>query len=262
MSATPERDEFPCHDCDVPTAPIVGPHEWYTVHDLVWARARARPDSILCIGCVETRLGRRLTHGDFLPAALNDPAYGQHSARLKDRLRRDRHPSNQEPSMSPPPFTFREATADDQRFLTEMLIEAAHASGQMLRIDTVPDTDSYRYVADWGTPTDLGVIAHDRSGRPAGAAWLRLFDRSIGSPAFIDEHTPELTIATTASARGRGVGTALLHHLQTLATHAGLPALSLGVHRDNQPAQRLYRTHGWTPHTMAGDYRILVKHLR
>ncbi|MEV6279251.1 GNAT family N-acetyltransferase [Nocardia sp. NPDC051832] len=159
-------------------------------------------------------------------------------------------------------FNFRTTVAADQQFLAEMLIEAAHASGHELTLEALPaTTDSYRYVADWGQPSDLGVIAHDDHGTPAGAAWLRHFDRTIASPAFIDEHTPELTIATTASARGQGLGTALLQRLQDTAAQAGVPALALGVHRENQPAQQLYRNEGWQLHTMAGDYNILVKHL-
>lgn len=82
-----ERDEFPCHDCGVPTAPLDGPDEWYTVHDTVWGSAAASVDSILCIGCLEARLGRRLRPADFVPAVLNEPGYGHHSERLRSRLR-------------------------------------------------------------------------------------------------------------------------------------------------------------------------------
>ncbi|MEU7144370.1 hypothetical protein ABZ942_33340 [Nocardia sp. NPDC046473] len=81
-----ERDEFPCHDCGLPTAPLDGPDEWYTVHDAVWGCAAASVDSILCIGCLENRLGRRLLPTDFVAAVLNEPGYGQHSSRLRSRL--------------------------------------------------------------------------------------------------------------------------------------------------------------------------------
>ncbi|MEV6558952.1 hypothetical protein AB0M22_24785 [Nocardia sp. NPDC051756] len=82
-----ERDEFPCHECGLATAPIDGPDEWYTVHDAIWKCAAASADSILCIGCLESRLGRRLRHTDFVAAALNQPGYGHHSPRLQSRLR-------------------------------------------------------------------------------------------------------------------------------------------------------------------------------
>ncbi|NNH75257.1 GNAT family N-acetyltransferase [Nocardia uniformis] len=159
-------------------------------------------------------------------------------------------------------FTFRTSTAEDQQFLAQMLIEAAVASGHVLTVDDLPETpDSYRYVAEWGKPSDLGVIAHDEHGTPVGAAWARLFDHSNASPAFIDDRTPELTIATVAKQRGRGLGTALLRQLQDTARRSGITNLSLGVHRDNRPAQQLYRNEGWTAHTIAGEYNILVKQL-
>ncbi|WP_079170934.1 hypothetical protein [Streptomyces sp. CC53] len=64
-----------------------GPDEWYTVLDSVWEHAGAGEGGILCVGCLEARLGRRLRRRDFVDAALNDPDYGRHSPRLLSRLR-------------------------------------------------------------------------------------------------------------------------------------------------------------------------------
>ncbi|MFF3229062.1 hypothetical protein ACFYV7_40170 [Nocardia suismassiliense] len=55
--------------------------------------------------------------------------------------------------MSPSRFTFRETSPRDQQFLAEMLIEAAHASGDARTIHDLPDTPgSYRYVAEGENP--------------------------------------------------------------------------------------------------------------
>ncbi|WP_433576669.1 N-acetyltransferase family protein [Nocardia brasiliensis] len=157
-------------------------------------------------------------------------------------------------------FTFREATLDDQGFLAAMLVEAANASGADLTVEDLPALpDTYRYVRDWGRHTDIGVIAHDESGVAVGAAWARLFDAETASPAFIDDRTPEVTIATTADVRGRGLGGSLLQRLHDAVARAGLPGLTLGVHRDNHSARRLYRTNGWVWHATTGDYEILHK---
>lgn len=83
-----------CVDCGVGTISI---GEWYTVCDTVWELAwRGRRKSwhgkvpgteVLCIGCLETRLGRTLTADDFKPGApVNDPDKGNMSPRLRDRL--------------------------------------------------------------------------------------------------------------------------------------------------------------------------------
>ena len=83
-----ERWHYPCDDCGVPTAPGDAPDEWCTVLDPVWDSSGMDSRGILCIGCLERRLGRQLTGRDFEPALLNSPDYGWHSARLIDRLKR------------------------------------------------------------------------------------------------------------------------------------------------------------------------------
>jgi hypothetical protein len=65
------------------------------VHEAVWEQAwRGRRKSyhgkvpgqeILCIGCLEDRLGRRLTSADFIDAPCNSPKWGI-SERMRDRL--------------------------------------------------------------------------------------------------------------------------------------------------------------------------------
>jgi hypothetical protein len=79
VAAAAERftryDDTPCSDCGAPTLsaePGVRA-EYYMVHNEVWAAAGAKPaDMVLCIGCLEKRLGRQLTPEDFSEAKLND----------------------------------------------------------------------------------------------------------------------------------------------------------------------------------------------
>ena len=63
-----------CCDCG---AGAIQLGEWYHVRDTVWERAwrgRRKPwhyvsgQSVLCIGCLEKRLGRTLSAGDFTDA--------------------------------------------------------------------------------------------------------------------------------------------------------------------------------------------------
>lgn len=56
------------------------------VTDEVWAASGlGARDGCLCIGCLETRLGRSLTPADFLACPLNLGIFEQ-SDRLRDRL--------------------------------------------------------------------------------------------------------------------------------------------------------------------------------
>lgn len=79
--------EFECLDCEVNTLDI---GEYYMVNDHVWKTLASlrQDDGMLCIGCLEKRIGRTLTNEDFTDCLLNDSGnYGQ-SERLQLRLAR------------------------------------------------------------------------------------------------------------------------------------------------------------------------------
>jgi ribosomal protein S18 acetylase RimI-like enzyme len=100
------------------------------------------------------------------------------------------------------------------------------------------------YVAGWGQPGDLGVIAIDPHTRqPAGAAWVRLLQGENRGYGYIDDATPELTIAVLSGHRNQGIGTQLLTELLRLAA-AQYNAVSLSVWKEN-PARRLYERLGF-----------------
>jgi GNAT superfamily N-acetyltransferase len=157
----------------------------------------------------------------------------------------------------------REATVDDRGFLEDMLVEAVNWDW---RRPTVPRDSvlaapaNARYVQAWKRPGDIGVVA-EVLGTPVGAAWLRLFDAAAPGYGFIDERTPEVSIAVVAECRGQGIGSALLDALVDLAKRAGHPALSLSVGSAN-PAVALYERTGFVlvggsddAHTMRRDLR-------
>lgn len=84
-----------CLDCRVDVQRI---NEYYMVHGHIWAQAGGCGRGHLCIGCLEARIGRKLTSADFTEAAINRashwPQLGyEHltilrSPRFEDRLRR------------------------------------------------------------------------------------------------------------------------------------------------------------------------------
>ena len=57
-----DRSSFLCLDCGVDTDAI---DEYYRVTNELWARANPDRAGMLCIGCLEKRLGRELTPDDF-----------------------------------------------------------------------------------------------------------------------------------------------------------------------------------------------------
>ena len=82
----------------------------------------------------------------------------------------------------------RQAGPQDVRFLRDMLKHAYH-----WRLNEDPDLPVARYVNNWGRPGDAGLIAWENG--PIGAAWYRVFPGSAPGFGFVDEQTPELTIA-------------------------------------------------------------------
>jgi hypothetical protein len=65
--------------------------EFYMVRDTVWARSGlGENDGMLCIGCLERRIGRELRGVDFFECSLEDEPWCGRSARYADRLGRGR----------------------------------------------------------------------------------------------------------------------------------------------------------------------------
>ena len=76
----PSRAGFLCVDCGVCTACA---REYYMVRDELW-KEHGAGDGMLCVGCLEKRMGRRLVGTDFA-SLFQNPEFC--SRRLLRRLR-------------------------------------------------------------------------------------------------------------------------------------------------------------------------------
>lgn len=78
------RVSFLCLDCGQDTGKM---REYYFVHTELWLTVVSSAKGMLCVGCLEKRLGRELTAADFTGAYINRPGYAPgHSMRLLSRL--------------------------------------------------------------------------------------------------------------------------------------------------------------------------------
>jgi len=146
----------------------------------------------------------------------------------------------------PAHYAIRPLGAADEAWLWEMLYHAVYVTeGQPpLSRDILKHPEIARYAQGWGWPGDLGFAAVNHEDQTLiAAAWLRLWTGEDKGFGYVDETTPELTIAVLPAYRGRGIGTALLVHL-IAAARPRYPAISLSVDLDN-PALRLYRRLGF-----------------
>ena len=155
-------------------------------------------------------------------------------------------------------MVMRRGGRQDVRFLRDMLHHAYYWRERSP--DEEPGPVS-RYVKGWGRPGDTALIAVE-DGFPVGAGWYRLFRRDQPGYGFVDEQTPELTIAVVPSRRNRGIGEALLSALCERARAEGHGAISLSVERGNAALLAFYEKHGFEKVAEHhGDTVTLLKHL-
>jgi ribosomal protein S18 acetylase RimI-like enzyme len=148
-------------------------------------------------------------------------------------------------------FRIRPATSADQSFISEMQYEAFFVppGAQPFPRSILEQPNIRRYHADFGSQAgDAGVIAETQDGRPLGAAWVRHVD----GYGVVDAETPELGIAVVASARGTGIGAALLREL-----FAVVPRCSLSVDTRNA-AIGLYERFGFETVRAEGDHTLVM----
>ena len=131
----------------------------------------------------------------------------------------------------------RPAGPQDVRFLRDMLRHA-----YFWRIDESAELPVARYVTGWGREGDSGFVAIDEL-QPVGAAWYRLFGRREPGFGFVDERTPELTVAVVPSRRGKGIGHELMEALLEHARREGYDALSLSSPSDSTALYERYGFH-------------------
>jgi GNAT superfamily N-acetyltransferase len=140
----------------------------------------------------------------------------------------------------------------DVRFLRDMLRHAYH-----WRLSEDSERPVYRYVSNWGRRGDAGVMALEGP-HAYGAAWFRLFTEDEPGFGFVDEETPELTIAVVPSRRGKGAGAELLNALLARAREEGYSAVSLSTSKEQT---EFYERYGFetvreTPHAVTMVARL------
>lgn len=159
-----------------------------------------------------------------------------------------------------PDIVTRLAAAADEPFLREMLFLAPFVppgADPIPRLD-VDAPELTHYVDGFGRPGDLGVIASSGA-VDVGAAWVRQLTGADPGYGYVDDHTPELTIAVSPEWRSRGVGLRLMRALID-AANGSVSAISLSCDPAN-PAMRLYDRLGFVPVGESGTSITMLKRL-
>lgn len=136
----------------------------------------------------------------------------------------------------------RALTLADEPFLWEMLYQALFIlpGAEPFPPEVTRQPEISRYVEGWGRAGDSGFIAIcENSQQPIGAVWVRLMNGDNKGYGYVDDETPELTIAIAPEFRGKGIGSELVSR-QLADTKLHHRAVCLSVSADN-PALRLYK---------------------
>lgn len=150
---------------------------------------------------------------------------------------------------------YRRLTPADEPFLWDMLYLAVYVpeGSPLPPREIIKAPDLARYVEGWGGPGDEGFLALDGD-KPVGAVWIRLLTGENKGYGYLDDETPELSIALLPEYRGQGIGRELMIQMLTFA----LPlykGVCLSVSRDN-PAVQLYESCGFK--TVVDDPTTLI----
>ena len=159
-------------------------------------------------------------------------------------------------------MNIRPATRDDAAFLKTMLYEAArwNPDWPFEPMETVlAEPVLVRYHEEWGRAGDGGAVA-ELDGVPVGAAWYRQFTPDAPGYGFVDEKTPELSIAVQPLHRRKGIGEALIRAAKVQAREEGFQSLSLSVAVHNR-SRMMYQRSGFEKVAEDGDSWTMVANL-
>jgi GNAT superfamily N-acetyltransferase len=142
--------------------------------------------------------------------------------------------------------TLRPAGADDVEHVKWALFEAVrwNPERELPPFEvTIEHPELARYHHGWGRRGDLGVIA-TAGDQIVGVALCRLFTEDDHGHGYVDESTPEVTVAVAESHRRAGLGTRLVEEVERAARAAGFARLSISVDAGN-PSLRIAERLGY-----------------
>lgn len=125
-----------------------------------------------------------------------------------------------------------------------MLYQAIYVpEGTQLPREIIKQPDLFKYIEDFGKADDYCLVA-EQMGRLVGAIWIRLFPIENKGYGFVDNLTPEMSMAVLKEYRNNGVGRMLLKSLIERFTNDKYKKISLSVDKSNF-AYGFYKKYGF-----------------
>lgn len=151
----------------------------------------------------------------------------------------------------------RELRKAEMDFLQEMLYEAIYvaADAEAPPRSILFNEEIYLYIKDFGKEeTDFCLVAVEQN-ELIGAAWVR----KIQGYGYVDDETPELSMAIKPAFQGLGYGKLLLGKLLETLKQKNYWKVSLSVDNRNLAAMTLYLAYGFKLVVAKGYSEIMEK---
>ena len=141
---------------------------------------------------------------------------------------------------------YRILKSNEYQFLKEMLYEALFVPPGQPKFpkSIIENPDINKYIINWNEREDDLAIVGTLNDELVGAIWGRKFKEENKGYGFVDENTPEISMAVKAEFRNQGIGTNLLNQIEKEFIEIGITKLSLSVNKQN-PAKKLYERCGY-----------------
>jgi [ribosomal protein S18]-alanine N-acetyltransferase len=156
-------------------------------------------------------------------------------------------------------ITIVELEASVHSFLEDFLFEAIYIPDGSPPPDKsiIFQPDLYCYIKDFGRKHDLGFII-EANNKPVGAIWTRIFSEEQKGYGFVNNKTPELSMAINPDFRNQGFGTQLLEKMLFKLQESDYKKVSLSVDKRNF-AYQIYLKFGFQEHQIEGNTVVMVK---
>jgi GNAT superfamily N-acetyltransferase len=152
----------------------------------------------------------------------------------------------------------REIEQAEYSFLKEMLYQAIFLADDKITLsrEIIEQPDLKQYIQGFGKEGDFCLVS-EYHGQLIGAIWIR-FIKGFG---FIDDETPELSMAVLKEFRGKGIGKQLLTTMIDGLKCTRLNRISLSVDKKNF-AYGFYKKYGFVDFYASEKSIVMTKELR
>jgi GNAT superfamily N-acetyltransferase len=147
----------------------------------------------------------------------------------------------------------RELRTSEIDFLQDALYEAIYIaeSKDKLPRSIIEQAELNRYISNFGRKNDFCLVA-EQNGYLVGAIWIRIFSESEKGYGYVDEFTPELSMAVLDGNRNKGIGKQLLKSMIRELEKRPYEQISLSVSKENF-AHEFYKKYGFVDYHETKD---------